>query len=91
MTKIDATILDAYVGVFRISSPDVSFEFVREGNSLMVIRAGAPKYQIYPESPTKFFYKVIDAQFTFVPDKDGQVNKIILHQLGRRMQGTRVK
>ena len=41
------------------------------------------KRQVYPESQTRFFLKVVDAQVEFFPDDKGQVSYMILHQNGR--------
>ncbi len=37
---------------------------------------------MYAESPTEFFYTVVDAQLTFEPGKDGKAKRVILHQNG---------
>ena len=91
--KIDPSLLDDYVGKFRVSAGEggIVFEFVRDGDKLMALQRGAPKCQIYPESETTFFYKVVDAKFTFVRDDDGVVNRVVLHQFGRTFPGKRVE
>jgi hypothetical protein len=38
-----------------------------------------------------FFYRVVDAQVTFVKDPGGQVTGLILHQGGRDAPGKKVK
>jgi len=38
----------------------------------MAQATGQDKYQIFPESATKFFYKVVDAQIDFEKGKDGR-------------------
>lgn len=45
---------------------------------------------IFPESRDKFFYKVIDAAFSFVRAADGSVDQIVLHQFGRKFAGKKV-
>jgi len=44
---------------------------------------------VFASGPGKFFYKVVDAQLTFVAGKDGRVDRVILHQGGRDVEGTR--
>jgi len=44
---------------------------------------------VYPESQTKFFLKVVDAEVEFVSDEKGQVNAVILHQGGQDHKGVR--
>lgn len=90
IAEIRPDVLDTYVGVFRLSAGP-TFQFAREGGKLMVIQTGAPKLQIYPESETKFFYAYVDAQFTFVRNSNGSVDKIILHQAGQNLPGERIR
>ena len=44
---------------------------------------------VYPESQTKFFLKVVDAEAEFVTDEKGQVNAVIPHQGGQDHKGVR--
>ena len=81
--KIDPKILDAYVGQYELN-PNFIFTMTREGDSLMTQATGQPKFELFPESETKFFLKVVDAQVTFVKDDKGAVTHIILHQGGDR-------
>jgi len=37
------------------------------------------------------FYKIVDAQVTFVKDAGGQVTGLVLHQGGRDLPGKKVK
>lgn len=46
----------------------------------MVQATSQEKFQVFAESKTKFFYKAVDAQITFVPGNDGKIDKLILHQ-----------
>ena len=79
--KIDPKIYDAYVGQYELGAGDV-FTVRREGNKLRAQLAGQPSFEVFPESETNFFYKVVDAQLTFVKDTDGKVTKLVLHQNG---------
>jgi hypothetical protein len=36
--------------------------------------------QLFAESDTKFFLKVVDAQITFVKDADGKVTQLLFSQ-----------
>jgi hypothetical protein len=47
------------------------------------------KHEIFPESETLFFYKVVDAQIELVRGADGKVAELVLHQGGRDMPGKR--
>ncbi|MGE0129809.1 MAG: serine hydrolase [Blastocatellales bacterium] len=81
--RIDPKILDAYVGQYELT-PNFIITMTREGDSLMTQATGQPKFEIFPESETKFFLKVVDAQVTFVKDGKGAVTHLIMHQGGDR-------
>jgi CubicO group peptidase (beta-lactamase class C family) len=81
--KIDPKILDAYVGQYELN-PNFIITTTREGDSLMTQATGQPKFELFPESETKFFLKVVDAQAPFVKDDKGAVTHLILHQGGDR-------
>jgi len=85
---VDRAVLDSYVGYYAIV-PQFGLQVTAEDGKLMVQATGQEKFQVFAESKTKFFLKVVDAQLTFVPDKDGRVNKVILHQGGRDLEGVR--
>lgn len=55
----------------------------KENDSLFAQATGQEKLQIFPESETEYFCKGVDAQVTFVQDKDGRVTQLVLHQDGR--------
>ena len=66
------------------------------GDRFYTQATGQPKVEMFPESPTEFFLKVVNAQLTFVKDATGHVTHVILHQGGRdqkaeRMEGEAVK
>jgi len=79
--KIDPKILDAYAGQYELN-PNFIITMTREGDSLMTQATGQPKFELFPESETKFFLKVVEAQVTFVKDDKGVVTHLILHQGG---------
>jgi len=79
--EIDPRILDDYVGEYELE-PGFVITFTKENNKLMTQATGQPKFEVYPESETKFFLKVVDAQITFVKNEKGIVTELILHQMG---------
>ncbi|MFZ1933741.1 MAG: serine hydrolase [Thermoguttaceae bacterium] len=85
---VDAATLARYVGVYPLF---VGFDLTvsLDKGQLMVQGTGQPKLPVFAESPTKFFYKAVDAQITFVLDKDGKVEKLVLHQNGADVEGKR--
>lgn len=86
--KVDPTVLSRYVGTYQLA-PDFSVTFTVEGDQLMTQATNQPKFPVYPESPTKFFLKVVDAEVEFFPDEKGQVSYVILHQGGQDHKGVR--
>ena len=48
-----------------------------------------PKSPVFPESETKFFLKVADAELEFVSDDKGAVGYLVLHQNGNDSKGIR--
>ena len=85
---VDAATLEKYVGVYELA-PTFAITVTLEDGQLMAQATGQDKYPIFAESPTEFFYKVVDAQLTFEVGDDGKVEKLILHQNGADVPGIR--
>jgi serine-type D-Ala-D-Ala carboxypeptidase/endopeptidase len=85
---VDAATLARYVGVYPLFA-NFDLTVSLDKGQLMVQGTGQPKLPVFAESPTKFFYKAVDAQITFVLDKDGKVEKLVLHQNGANLEGKR--
>ncbi len=86
--KVDRATLAHYTGVYQIA-PTFSLTITLEGGQLMSQGTGQEKLPIFPESPTKFFLKVVDAQIEFFTDDKGQTSALILHQDGQEIRATR--
>jgi CubicO group peptidase (beta-lactamase class C family) len=82
VAEIDYRICNAYVGRYQLDTNFV-IEITREGNHLFGQGTGQPKFELFPESETKFFLKIIDAQISFVKDDQGKVTEMVLHQSGK--------
>jgi CubicO group peptidase (beta-lactamase class C family) len=87
--SVDAKILETYVGEYQLA-PTFKLTVTREGNNLFVQATEQPKFQVFAESLTDFFYKVVDAQITFVKDDKGQVTQLILHQNGQNLPAKKI-
>lgn len=83
VVKVDPRIYDAYVGRYELG-PNAIITITRDGDHLLTQLTGQQVIEIFPESETKFFLKVVDAQITFVRDSAGKVSHLILHQGGDR-------
>jgi CubicO group peptidase (beta-lactamase class C family) len=75
----DSVVLDRYVGRYRLS-PSVTENVTREGAHLFVQLTGQGKTEVFPETDHKFFFKVVDAQLTFVNEAAGRASAVILDQ-----------
>ena len=86
--KVDPAIYDAYVGEYELA-PSFVITITREGDQIFAQATAQPKLEIFPESETRFFLKVVDAQVEFVKGADGKVTGLVLHQGGRDVPGKR--
>lgn len=80
--KVDPQILADYVGKY-VLAPGIEFDVKLENELLQVQLTGQPRHPLFAEAENKFFYKVVDAQITFVKDASGRVTSLVLHQNGR--------
>lgn len=79
VVEVDPTVYDDYVGLYRLAE-NVVFTVTRQGDRLFVQLTGQPRFKVFPESETTFFYRVVDAQITFGRGEDGSVDHLVLHQ-----------
>ena len=86
---VDPKLFDSYVGKYEIAS-GVTASVFRDGEKLMTQVTGQPAFQIFPESETEFFFKIVDAQITFVKDEKGKVTKLVVHQNGQDVPATKL-
>jgi len=87
---LDPAVLDRYVGRYQLSAA-ATLTVTRSGNQLSAQLAGQPAFEIYPESETGFFLKIVDAQLTFETGADGKATAVVLHQNGLTPRFTRVQ
>lgn len=86
--EVNAHLLESYAGVYDLT-PQFRLAVTVEDGKLMVQATGQSKFQVFPESKTRFYYKVVDAQLTFVVSPDGTVTHLVLHQNGADQQAVR--
>lgn len=77
--EVDPAVYDDYAGRYRLTE-DLVFTVTRQGDRLFVQLTGQPRFEVFPESETKFFLRVVDAQITFGRGGDGGVDHLVLHQ-----------
>ncbi|MDH3733271.1 MAG: serine hydrolase [Gemmatimonadota bacterium] len=85
---LDREIMARYVGVYELT-PQFKITVTLEDDGLAVQATGQPQFRVFPESETKFFLRVVDAQTTFVIE-DGEVVALILHQGGADQRARKV-
>ncbi|MBM3238951.1 DUF3471 domain-containing protein [Candidatus Poribacteria bacterium] len=89
-TAVESSVYDAYVG--RYGYPQGAILMVtKEGDRLFAQLTGQPKFEIFPRSETEFFWKVVDAQITFVKNENGEVTHAIHRQGGQEFEAPKLK
>ncbi len=90
VAKVDPGVFDAYAGTYQLG-PNFIVTMTREGNSLMSQATGQGKFELFPESETKFFAKVTELSVEFVKGPDGKVTHFVLHQGGREQIAKKIE
>jgi CubicO group peptidase (beta-lactamase class C family) len=85
---VEPDTLGKYEGTYELS-PKFSIVITLEGNQLMAQATNQAKFPIFPESETKFFYKVVDAQLEFLKNDQGQITHLVRHQGGQDTNGVK--
>ena len=88
--KLDPKVFDAYVGEYQLA-PGFVFTISREGDRYFSAVSGQGRFEIFAETETVFFLKVVDAQITFAEDDKGQVTHLVLHQNGVDQRAKKTK
>jgi hypothetical protein len=87
--KLPAATLDRYVGQYQVGQQFL-FKVRRDGDRLLAQLTGQPEAEIFAESDTKFFYKVVNAQLEFVTDGSNPATAVTLHQNGQNPTWARI-
>ena len=88
--QVDPKIFEGYVGTYQLA-PTFSITITAEGDHLFAQATGQGKFEIFPETEKDYFYKVVDAQITFVTGAKGRASELVLHQNGRNQLAKRVQ
>jgi CubicO group peptidase (beta-lactamase class C family) len=86
---VDPKLFDGYVGAYQLA-PNFVLTITRDANRLFAQATGQPKFEVFAEGDKDFFFKVVDAQLTFVTNATGQATAVVLHQNGANVTGQRV-
>jgi CubicO group peptidase (beta-lactamase class C family) len=82
-------ILERYTGEYELT-PEFVFTVTRDGDALRAQLTGQPVLPVFAESETEFFYRVVDAQITFVVE-NGETTALILHQGGAHQTARKIR
>jgi hypothetical protein len=82
VTHVDVNIYDSYAGEYT-TGLGPKFTILREDDKLFFVAPGQPRIQAFPESETRFFFKIVDAQVTFFKNDQGEVTEL-LFEMGRQ-------
>ena len=88
VVTLDPKLLAPLVGRYELS-PSFAIEITREGDHLFAQATNQPKFPLFAESETKFFFKVVDAQLEFERNGTGAATSVTLHQNGASVKGMR--
>ena len=84
--KVDPAILATYTGVYQLG-PAFLVTVTLENGQLMAQATNQRELPLFPESPSKFFAKIVDAQLEFFATEAGQISHLILRQNGNDTRG----
>jgi uncharacterized protein len=79
--KIEPTQFDEFVGQYSTpNNPDLILSFYRQCDKFFMQATNQGEFEIFAESPSKFFLKAFEAQATFVRDSGAKVSGLIWRQ-----------
>lgn len=88
--QVDPAVYDAYVGQYQVT-PTFIITVTKENNRLFGQGTAQPRFELFPESGTKFFLKAVRAKITFVKDSKGNVIELIVHSADGEEVGKKIK
>lgn len=87
--EIEEHLLASYTGRYELS-PGMVFDVKHSGGHLDIRLGNQPRFPAFPESDSKFFFEIVDAQITFLRNEAGTVVALMLHQGGRDQEAKRI-
>ncbi len=86
---VASNILEKYIGTYELQ-PGFTIEITAKGNQIFAQATGQGQFEIYPESETEFFFKVVPAQIVFTTDESGMAQSLTLHQGGQALEAKKI-
>ncbi len=87
---LDPKLYDRLAGDYELA-PNFLITILRKDGKLVSRATGQAEVELFPESETRFFLKVVDAQVDFQVDAAGRVTGLILHQGGQDLPARKIK
>lgn len=87
---INAKLRGRLVGRYQLA-PNFIFDVRDEKGHLMVGITNQPTQEVFPDSPTRWSYRSVDATLEFKLPKSGPARSLVLHQNGAKQVARRIK
>ncbi|KAA6438562.1 serine hydrolase [Dyadobacter flavalbus] len=85
---VPESVLEAYVGNYQ--EDNLIYTITRENNRLFEHVKGSSRAELFPKSPTQFFFRSFDAEVEFVRDASGKVVKRTMVYNGQKSEAKRI-
>lgn len=95
--ELTPSALAAFVGAYDLprsplsDAPTLMLEVTMKDGALYMKPGPRPAVRLWPETPSDFFVKEVDAQVSFVRDGGGAVTGLVVHQGGEDRPARRVR
>lgn len=86
---VDTQVFSGLEGSYALT-PDITIAVFVQGEALIAQLTGQEAARIYPESETRYFYRIVDAQIEFDVDEAGIAQGLTLYQFGEEMPAPRI-
>lgn len=87
---VSEAVLQTYTRRYQLASTFI-ITVTREKEQLYVQATGQQRFEVVPESATKFNLRGVPAQVEFVADAQGQIARLVLHQGGYDQSAARIE
>ena len=87
---LDTAILKLYTGEYELA-PTFHITISLENGVLEAQATNQGKNPLFAEKTNFFFLKVVDAQVEFLTGPDGKIDRLVLYQSGRQIDGKKIK
>ena len=89
-SAVDPKLYDRLAGDYELA-PNFLLTILRRGDKLISRATGQAEVELFPESETRFFLKVVDAAVDFILDASGRVTGLVLHQGGQDLPAKKIR